>query len=404
MKIYIAAHKHMKLHTNQPYQPLFVGAFRCPEANRRDGWQYDDTGVDDISYKNATFCELTGVNWILHNNESDITGLVHYRRYFRSSTECNEPLSEQEIRTALSKHDCIVAQRTFCTSKLDGYLCSAAEQYRTCHSSTDLTQLDRVIKRYFRSYHPAFRLCMKRDYLHPFNMLICRKELFDEYCRWLFEVESRLEERIDPYLDRDDYQKRVFGFLAERLMNVYLEAKGIDVVEYPIFDPIHPDDSSVLPLKKPPFVRSDVGLSYPTIQPVYEGIDYSKVFEYRFYLTHNEDLAKAYSDNPQESLQHFIVHGAREKRMAHPCFSVASYMQGHPELKPEYGDDPLAYVSHYLSTPSERNHATGYENLQTPSLEKREALSSERTCTGKRINKKRLSRYIAKAEKLPVLD
>ncbi|MEG0324530.1 MAG: DUF4422 domain-containing protein, partial [Raoultibacter sp.] len=131
----------------RPYQPLFVGAFRCPKHERCDGWQYDDTGIGSISDKNATFCELTGVNWIQHNNKSDITGLVHYRRFFRSSAKSNKPLSEQEIRAALADHDCIVAQRTFCTSKLDGYLCSAAEQYRTCHSSTDLIQLDAVINR-----------------------------------------------------------------------------------------------------------------------------------------------------------------------------------------------------------------------------------------------------------------
>lgn len=404
MKIYVASHMHMDLYSEHPYQPLFVGSFRCPECERRRGWDYDDTEIGSISNKNATFCELTGMNWMHHNNKDNIVGLVHYRRYFRSSAEIDAPLSEPEIQTALDKHDCIVAQRTFCASKLDGYLCSVAEQYRTCHSATDLVQLDNVIRRYFRSYHPAFQLCMKRDFLYPFNMLICRKELFDDYCNWLFEVESQLEKRIDPFLDRDEYQQRVFGFLAERLLNVYLEAKGVDMVEYPIFDPAHPDDSSILPLKKSLLVRANIEFRLPEIQPACEGIDYSKVFEYRFYLEHHADLAKAYSDNPQESLQHFIEYGAREKRMAHPCFSIASYMQGHPELKSKCGDDPFAYVQHYLATPAERDHAIGYENLLSPSQERQETGLPERTCTGRRISKKRCSHYIEKAERLPVLD
>lgn len=395
----------MNLHMQHPYQPLYVGAFRCPTHERNSEWRYDDTGVSEISRKNATFCELTGINWIWNNNTSDITGLVHYRRYFRSSTESDVPLTETEIQKILVEHECIVAKRTFCTSKLDGYLCSAAEQYRTCHSSTDLIQLEGVIRRYFRSYLQAFKTCMKRDYLYPFNMIICNKDLFDRYCQWLFKVESHLEERIDPYTDRDAYQRRVFGFLAERLLNVYLEAHHIDLVEYPIFDPIHPDSQSNLPYEKSPLIRPKVDFPIPDSKPTYDGQDYSQVFDYRFYLEHNADLAKAYANNVQESLQHFIVHGIHEKRMAHPCFSIRSYIKGHPELHSKLGDEPLSYLLHYLDNPNDNAHVTGYENMLAP-VEHSSATSDPHlyTCSGKRINEKKLLRHIARAEKMPVID
>jgi Domain of unknown function (DUF4422) len=41
------------------------------------------------------------------------------------------------------------------------------------------------------------------------------------YAKWLFQVLDALEPQIDLN-GRDNFQQRVFGFLAERLFNVYL--------------------------------------------------------------------------------------------------------------------------------------------------------------------------------------
>ena len=52
-------------------------------------------------------------------------------------------------------------------------------------------------------------------------MIITRKNIFDDYCKWLFDVLFEVEKRVD-ISDRDDYQKRIFGFLSERLIKVWL--------------------------------------------------------------------------------------------------------------------------------------------------------------------------------------
>ena len=64
------------------------------------------------------------------------------------------------------------------------------------------------------------------------NMFIMRRELLDEYCTWLFDILFEVERRLDisAYSGND---RRVFGFLGERLLDVWIETKGLRAVEVP---------------------------------------------------------------------------------------------------------------------------------------------------------------------------
>lgn len=71
------------------------------------------------------------------------------------------------------------------------------------------------------------------------NILVTSKTFFDRYSAWLFDVLGELERRIqDDVVRRSDYQKRVYGFVAERLMNVYIEflrkTENIKIKELPL--------------------------------------------------------------------------------------------------------------------------------------------------------------------------
>ena len=62
-------------------------------------------------------------------------------------------------------------------------------------------------------------------------MIICKKALFDSYSKWLFDILEYVENRTDVSA-RSPYQQRAYGFLSERLMDVFLTANNINYKEY----------------------------------------------------------------------------------------------------------------------------------------------------------------------------
>ena len=55
-----------------------------------------------------------------------------------------------------------------------------------------------------------------------FNMMIMDRELFDNYCSWVFDILFELKKRCDmPELS--PFQRRYFGRVSEIIFNVWLE-------------------------------------------------------------------------------------------------------------------------------------------------------------------------------------
>ena len=110
VSIYVAAHKKSEFPKNDIYVPLHVGA----EGKKDLGYLKDNTG-DNISTKNSNYCELTGTYWIMKNDNSDIVGLTHYRRYFFRKWNTNkleDVLNEEDIEQIFKEYDIIVPKKT----------------------------------------------------------------------------------------------------------------------------------------------------------------------------------------------------------------------------------------------------------------------------------------------------
>lgn len=76
--------------------------------------------------------------------------------------------------------------------------------------------------------------------------------------------------------------------------------------------------------------------------------DYSDVYDYKYYRSHNPDLAKAYGDDETAYFRHFITHGMAEGRKASADFDPKAYKARYSDLAKAYGSDMTAYYLHYI--------------------------------------------------------
>ena len=81
LTVLVITHKDYEFPDSACYRPLFVGGKIASGLKNEDFYQ-DNSGAN-ISEKNSSFCELTGLYWawkngVFENNE--YVGLVHYRR------------------------------------------------------------------------------------------------------------------------------------------------------------------------------------------------------------------------------------------------------------------------------------------------------------------------------------
>lgn len=80
----------------------------------------------------------------------------------------------------------------------------------------------------------------------------------------------------------------------------------------------------------------------------YEGKDYAPVYDGKYYVDRYSDLKKAFGNNYDKLIQHFITYGMKEKRQASPNFIVDIYKNNYQDLQIAFGNDYPAYYIHYI--------------------------------------------------------
>lgn len=83
--------------------------------------------------------------------------------------------------------------------------------------------LDIIKQKYPSDYEIAVKELKENSQMYIGNMIIANKKIFDQYAEWLFSILFEVEKKIQSdVLNRDSYQQRVYGFLAERLTGVFV--------------------------------------------------------------------------------------------------------------------------------------------------------------------------------------
>lgn len=231
IEIYVVSHKNAKMPSDKMYIPVQVGNSK----NDFDGFHRDNTG-DNIADKNASYCELTAQYWGAKNRKADVKGLVHYRRLFSNghsnffssvSSKWNNVLSHKKVEELMQQYDMILPK------KRNYYIETLWSHYEHSHHIEGLEKTREVIEQLFPEYLSTFDHHMKEKKGHMFNILIAKSQIFESYTDWLMKVLNEVEKRID-ISNYSVSEQRIFGYISELLLDVWVEYNNIKYTELPV--------------------------------------------------------------------------------------------------------------------------------------------------------------------------
>ena len=289
IKILIVSHKPFKKPEGEYYVPIHAGRSVAMEKSK-DGkinskdfdWMLNNTIGDDsgdnISDKNRYYSECSALYWAWKNYDKlenpEYIGLMHYRRHFifnnnyfdsrlsddwhRALCYINENfidenyqnkicLNDLEIQNACEKYDLIVS-RDSQFDLINGY--NIRENYEKTIPGVRVEDFDlmvSIIKKYYPQYSQVLDKNINGYRKSLYQMFLMRKDLFFEYCEFLFGVLFKIESQVN-FKSYTTNGKRTLGYLAEILLAVFVWQKefeglkllklGVTEVEYPYDDEI----------------------------------------------------------------------------------------------------------------------------------------------------------------------
>lgn len=226
--IYVCYHQGKVDLDSDIFKPLYVGK------------NHHALG-DNIHDKNPRYGELTALYWIWKNDkQNEIIGLCHYRRFFIKPSHKGEIIKSLSERKFGSSYNLLAKNFATLLSAVDwilpkpAVLCnSVEEEYVKYHPKEDLALMRQIMTELEPTYLKSFNQFLMGNTQYMYNMFVTSQNRLNQYCEWLFPLLFEFEKRHQ--INREDlYQQRVMGFLAERLLNVYISHHQIKTMSLPV--------------------------------------------------------------------------------------------------------------------------------------------------------------------------
>lgn len=103
------------------------------------------------------------------------------------------------------------------------------------------------------------------------------------------------------------------------------------------------------------------------IRTTLDGIDYSPVYSYSYYISAHPELVTLYGEDDVTILRHFVNYGMKLGQQAREEFNVKAYRAQNRDLRAQYRSDWKSYYLHYIYVGRDAGlPATGSEEITAP--------------------------------------
>ena len=173
----------------------------------------DETGVN-ISEKNKMYCELTATYWVWKNTNHSWCGIEHYRRHL---------LLESDM---FSVADAILPLPYICYP-------DTLAQFRRFVNEDVCNLLLRALKDLHPDKYDEYMKILYGNYQYTYNIFCAKKEIFDDYCAWFFNITEYIEKISSDFPVIKE--TRALSYVAEVLTNLYFmsNTNNIKIIHAP---------------------------------------------------------------------------------------------------------------------------------------------------------------------------
>lgn len=206
--IYIIKHKECETNPIRGYKDLGVGKLF-------EGRKYN------INYLNPFINEMTGIYDIWKNCKEEIKGQIQYRKHL--SENGKDVLTYDRIKRILQDYD-IIATKPY----IDGN-----GIYKGLRNEIGDKQVQHTLDKYYNELikiEPDLESYFKLKSFHYGNMFICKREIYNAYCEWVFPIIIPLTEQFVRE-DRHIHKDRLMGYIGERLFTYWVILNNLTVKE-----------------------------------------------------------------------------------------------------------------------------------------------------------------------------
>lgn len=214
VSIYAAQFYKDKKLTNPPIFPDYVrsillGCVGNPDKELEKKVDFCDHTGDHISEKNPDYCEMTAFYWVWKNRlleEQEYVGIYHYRRAMDITIEDQKRLLANQVDVVLPFPMI--------------HLPDIKEHHGRYMTEEEWQVMLMAMQELYPAYAKAYEDIFSGIYFYNYNMLIAKKEVFAEYCAWVFPLLFRTEELC--ILKGVKTTRRYLAYMSESLLTLYM--------------------------------------------------------------------------------------------------------------------------------------------------------------------------------------